>query len=195
MEGILIQKQGEFPFATFLPKEVKGWLYSTPVSKKMYSEPMREEFSMTVNGEVARKWRDRIDEPFKYETFLGYLHIELASIIIPAREIKKLLEKESLLSDEKAEEFIEIIRSAVRSYRCLVENNLKNEPVIESPHPLMAFFTLRDNVDILETIRYSTDRLFPDEKDELRRFIEQYWEELLTVKLVRRFKVFRTEKR
>jgi len=185
------KKQGEFPFAAF-SRQGAGWLYSTPVSKKAYSEPVREEFSVAVTGEIVRRWRDDINNPFSYEIFPGWLEFKLVGVLLMKREIKNALKNERLLVGDEADEFIKIIRSSLDTYRELVEDALKKEitDFVESSHPLIAFFTFRDE-DIIKSILYCVDRLFPTKKDALTKFVEKYRDELMTVKLVRKFKVHR----
>jgi len=186
------EKQSEFPFTSFALKQNAGWLCSTPVSKKAYSEPVREEFSVAVTGEIVRRWREDINNPFSYEIFPGWLEFKLVGVLLLKREIKNALKNEGLLAGDKIDEFIEIIRSSLDTYKGLVENTLKKEitDLAESSHPLIAFFTFRDN-DIIESILYCVDRLFPAEKDVLRKFVEKYRDELMTVKVVRKFNVYR----
>jgi len=122
------KRQGRFPFAGFLPRRQEtGWLYSTPVSKKAYSEPVREEFSVAVDDRIVRRWRRDINEPFGYETFPGYLDIQLAGIIVPAKEIKKLLEKEQLLTGDDADIFIESLRSAFSLFKGEIEESNRQQ--------------------------------------------------------------------
>ena len=187
------QKQREFPFVGFLPKQEAGWLYSTPVSKKAYSEPIREEFSEAVDGRIVRRWRDHINESFKYETFPGYLDIKLVGVIVPAKEIKKMLEKERLLAGDDADIFVENIRSAFLLHRHDIKETLREEvagKVVEL-HPLIAYLTIEQDTDIINTITYTTDLLFAEKKDKIRDFIAKHREDLMTIKVVRKFKVYR----
>lgn len=187
------QRQGEFPFASFLPRQGAGWLYSTPVSKKAYSEPVREEFSVAVTGEIVRRWRDDINAPFSYEIFPGWLEFKLVGILLLKSEIKNALKNERLLVGDEADEFIKIIRSSLDTYKRMIEDTLKEEitDLAESSHPLIAFFTFRED-DIIKSILYCVDRFFPAKKDVLRKFVEKYRNELMTMKVIRKFKVIKT---
>ncbi len=187
------EKQGGFPFTSFVLKQNAGWLYSTPVSKKAYSEPVREEFSVAVDGRIVRRWRRDINEPFKYETFPGYLDIQLVGIVVPAKEIKKLLGKEGLLTGDEADIFIESLRSAFSLFKGEIEESLRKEigsRLIEV-HPLVAYFRVDLSRDLMDTISYITDCIFSAKKEELRNFIARHTEELMTIKVVRKFKVYR----
>ncbi len=190
------EKQVKFPSVSFLQKQEVGWLYSTPVSKKAYFDPVREEFSPAVgigNGSwVARRWRSDINAPFRYEIFPGYLHIEFAGLVIPAKQIKKLLEKEGLLTGEDADIFVENIRSAFHMYEGEIEQDLRTETgKITEQHPLVAYFTIEDDTDVINTITYTVDQIFSARKCEIRDFIKRHREELMTVKVVRKFRVIR----
>lgn len=187
------KRQGEFPFASFALKQGAGWLYSTPVSKKAYSEPVREEFSVAVTGEIVRRWRSDINEPFKYEIFPGYLEIQLAGIVVLAKEVKKLLEKEQLLTGDDANIFIEGLRSTFSLFRSEIEDALKKETGcrLMELHPLIAYFRVDLSRDLMDTISYITDCIFSAKKEELRNFIARHIEELMTIKVVRKFKVIR----
>ena len=190
------------PLNISLFQQGTGWLYSTPVSKKAYSEPVREEFSPARganNGSwVVRRWRNDINMPFQYETFSGYLHIELAGFIPLVRELGKILKQEAIVTSEEAWNFVVMIRSSLGMYRNTIENALKfgRGDLTETDHPLVAYFQLRDKcdlADILETLRYATCAIFPSRKEYLLDFVERHLEELMTVKVIRKFRVIRAE--
>lgn len=181
--------------------ERKGWLFSTPISEKPDNEPVKEEFIMVKDRGyqtyVIRRWRTDINEPLRYETFPGWIDIELSEVVVQKENIKKILTKEAkgLLSDEETNEFVEIIVVAVENYRALIENILKNEfppGLTESPHSLTAFLSLHQDRDFRETIIYSINHLFPEKKILLGEFLERFCEELTIVKVMRRFKIVRT---
>jgi len=191
------KKQRGLQLASFSPKLETGWLYSTPVSKKAYSEPVREEFSPAKgigNGSwIVRRWRDNINMSFQYETFPGYLHIELVGVITPVKEIKKLLEREGVLSGDDIDIFISGIRSAFYLFRPEIENDLKKDlgSRLVELHPLVAYLRVEPNVDLTESIEYFTDCVFSAKKEHLRDFVARHEDVLMTVKVVRKFKVYR----
>ena len=175
----------------------RGWLYSTPVSKRAHSEQVKQEY-VTFQGKhqmyVLRRGRDDINTPLSYEIFRGKLEFKLVGVLPLKREIKSALGGERLLIGNKADGFIKVIHSAFAVYKWLIEDALKKEitDVAESSHPLIGFFTFRDD-DIIKSILGCVDSFFPAEKDGLRKFVEKYRDELMTIKVVRKFKVIRTE--
>ncbi len=197
MENFVNGQEDFFSFVTSPINEREGWLFSYPVSKKKYTEPVKEEFFPAKNSNyrsiIVRRWRTRIDEPFRYEVFPGYINIELAGIVVPAKEIRKLLEKEKILSGDDIDLFISAVRAAFKFYKTMIKNDLaKNDNIKESFHSLIAFYTPKKELleDIISTILYTTDKIFPLHKEKIRDFLERYKEELMTVKVVRKFKIY-----
>jgi len=180
--------------------ERKGWLYSMPISSMAWSEPVKEEF-IEIKDEshrtyVLRRWRNRIDEPLQYEVFPGLIETRLLDIEVLEKEIKSSLEQEKILTGDEVNRFVAVIRSAFNNFkgrieRCLADDNLTD--LAESSHPLVAFFTLRSDFYIMRAIKYTVAKVWPGKKQEINRFIEKYRDELMTVKIVRDFKVLRAE--
>lgn len=173
----------------------RRWLTSTPVSKKGWSEPVKEEFLEVKDGShraILRQWRDRIEEPLQREVFRGWIDIRLVGIIPPSKEVKKALEREGILSEDEMAEFIVLFRASFDVNRKLVENAMMAEKgeVMESNHPLVAFFRVQED-EVLRSILYNINLLFPTKKEALSEFVEKNREELMTVKVVRKFKIYR----
>lgn len=175
----------------------RGWLYSVPVSKKPYSEPVKEEFLLVKDQQhrtqVLRRWRNRIDEPLQYEVFRGWMDIRLTNIILARQEIKKALEKEGFATEEIAE-FITLYQASFDINRGIVEEEIKkSSDVEETQHPLIGYLNLKaDGRDaVSDSIFYNIQRLFPDQKAKLIRFAEENMDKLMTVKIVRKFKIYR----
>jgi len=175
----------------------RGWLYSVPVSKKPYSELVKEEFLLVKNQQhqvqVLRRWRNRIDEPLQYEVFRGWLDIRLTNIILARQEIKKALEKEGFVMEEISE-FIALYQASFDINRGVVEEEIKKSSDVEkTQHPLIGYLNLmadgRDAVS--DSIFYNIQRLFPCQKAKLIRFAEENMDELMTIKVVRKFKIYR----
>ena len=178
----------------------RGWLYSMPVSKRPYNEPVKEEF-IEINDRshqryVLRRWRKRIEEPLQYESFPGWIDIKLVGISVLRKEIKKALKDEGLFTDDRADRFVAAIKSAVTIYKSRIERALMGEnfaDFAETSHPLIAFLTIRDDTDVIGTALCTVEHLFPSQEDrsKIKNFIDKYRSELMTLKVVRRFQIHR----
>lgn len=175
----------------------RRWFLSTPVSKKRRTELVKEEFVEVEEGshrKILRRWRNQIEEPLQHEVFRGWIDIRLAGVIPPCREVKKMLTREEILSENEVGEFISLLRASFYINRMLVETDVKygRVDVTESDHPLIAFFKLNSD-DVLKSIRYNIDAIFPSKREALRRFVDLHQEELMTIKVVRKFKIYKAD--
>src|SRR4030042_3759765 len=67
------------------------------VSEKAYSEPIKTSFFKATNGRekfVIKKFRERIDEPLKYQLVPGDYSLKCAGVEIQSEEISRQLERE-----------------------------------------------------------------------------------------------------
>ena len=115
------------------------------VSEKAYSEPIKTSFFKATNGKekyVIKKFRERIDEPLKYQLFSGGYSLKCTVIEIQSEEIPKQLKRELKppLSQNKIDAFL-------RLYRAITEDidikDLERIPE-ESHHPLEIFYKIDD---------------------------------------------------
>ncbi len=115
------------------------------VSEKTYSEPLKTSFFKATNGKeifVIKKFREKIDEPLKYQVISGDFSLKCASIEIQWEEISKQLKREikPLLSQTQLDAFLKL-------YRHLFKNidiqDLERVPE-DSPHPLEIYYKISD---------------------------------------------------
>lgn len=178
-----------------------SWFHSMPVSKKPYATLKKEEFSSAADTTnqcpcVVRTWRETNDDCKQSETFPGWLDIQLAGIVVPSKDIKRLVESEGLLSGDDADLFASAVRSAFYNFKSVIEDDLAKEVigrVTESPHPLVADYTLLEDREVMDGILYTLDQLFYNKEDEIRDFIKKHRDYLMTIRVVRKYRVLRGE--
>jgi hypothetical protein len=123
------------------------------VSEKAYSEPIKTSFFKATNGKekfVIKKFRERIDEPLKYELLLGDYSLKCITLEIQREEISKQLKRElnPPLSQDKVDAFLKL-------YRAIAEDmDVKDLKRIseESYHPLEVFHKI-DDVHLMYLLR------------------------------------------
>jgi hypothetical protein len=111
--------------------------------------------------------------------------------VAPIKNIRSLLKRESFLNEEEKEWFVAAIRSAVALNRATLEKHFKEGrgEFWESDHPLVAFFIPDDDGDVFESIMHTAEGMFPAKKKEIKEFIERNREDIMTVKVVRKFTI------
>ena len=123
------------------------------VSEKAYSEPIKVSFFKATNGRerfVVKKFRERIDEPLKYQLIFGDYSLKCATIEIQSAEISKQLEDELKppLSPEKIEAFVKLYGDVVQGFAL---EDLERIPE-ESRHPLEVYYKI-DDVHLVYLLR------------------------------------------
>lgn len=120
----------------------------TLVSERDYAEPVKISYFKATNGRekfVIKRYRERIDEPLKYELIHGDFTLKLISIEIQSREIEKQLKWEfgqENISQKKIDNFLKV-------YQRIIENvDLRNLERVEeeSNNPLEIYFKMDDIV-------------------------------------------------
>src|SRR4030066_1572838 len=115
------------------------------VSEKAYSEPIKTSFFKATNGRekfVIKKFRERIDEPLKYQLIAGDYSLKCLTLEIQSEEISKQIKRELKppLSQNKIDAFLKL-------YRVIVEDidikDLERIPE-ESRYPLEIFYKIDD---------------------------------------------------
>ena len=115
------------------------------VSEKLYSEPIKNYFFKATNGKdkfVIKKFREKIDEPLKYQLVFGDYSLKCTTIEIQAEEISKQLKREVKPPVSQAQ-----IDAFLKLYRAIVENiNIHDLERIaeESSHPLEVYYKIDD---------------------------------------------------
>ena len=115
------------------------------VSEKAYSEPLKTSYFKATNGKekfVIKKFREKIDEPLKYQLISGDFSLKCTGIEIQSGEIFKQLNREITLPLSQTQ-----IDAFLKLYRHLVENidihDLERIPE-ESPRPLEIYYKIND---------------------------------------------------
>ncbi len=116
------------------------------ISEKDYYEPVKVSYIKATNGKekfVIKKFREKIDEPLKYELIHGDYYLKCVSFEIQEDEIKKELDgqfKDFPISQNKIDKFLKL-------YRHIAKNvELKNLERVdeESNNPLKVFYKIDD---------------------------------------------------
>jgi len=84
------------------------------VSEKAYSEPVKTSFLKATNGRekfVIKKFRERIDEPLKYQLIPGDYSLKCVGVEIQSEEISRQLDREMKppLSQDKMDAFLGVM--------------------------------------------------------------------------------------
>ena len=123
------------------------------VSEKAYAEPVKTSFFKATNGKekfVIKKFRERIDEPLKYELVSGDFHLQCVSVETQAEDIVKQLAREMnpSLSQDKIDAFLKLMGALIEGVKI---QELVRVPQ-ESHHPLKVYYKIGD-VDVMYLLR------------------------------------------
>jgi len=144
------------------------------VSERAYSEPTKTSFFKATNGKekfVIKKFRERIDEPLKYQVISGDLSLKFTAIEIQWEEISKQLKREIKppLSQTQIDAFLKL-------YRHLFKNidiqDLERIPE-DSPHPLEIYYKLND-VHLMYLLRNCRNMFKGQEYLAIEEFIHRH---------------------
>jgi hypothetical protein len=144
------------------------------VSEKAYSEPIKTSFFKATNGKekyVIKKFRERIDEPLKYQLFSGDYSLKCTVIEIQSEEISKQLKRELKppLSQNKIDAFL-------RLYRAIAEDidikDLERIPE-ESHHPLEIYYKI-DDLRLMYLLRNCRNIFKGQEYSAMEEFIHRH---------------------
>ena len=179
-----------------------GWLNSTPVSDKPYSEPVKEEYFCVRDEKcteyLIRRRRDSIEKSFQYEILRGWLKFDLAEIRLQKEEITTFLNKEGLLlGGDERDEFFTILEVSVDFCKHGIETVLKDEDSLQMAdlqerHPLVALFRIRGKPEkeIIGLINYTVNLTFPSLTNRLTAFIKNHRDDIMTIQVTRKFQPF-----
>jgi len=115
------------------------------VSEEGYSEPIKTSFFKATNGRekfVIKKFRERIDEPLKYQLVPGDYSLKCVAVEIQSEEISRQLERELKppLSQNKINAFLKLVGALVEDIDI---KDLERIPE-ESHHPLEVYYKIDD---------------------------------------------------
>jgi hypothetical protein len=141
------------------------------VSEKDYSEPVKTCFFKATNGKekfVIKKFRERIDEPLKYQLISGDYSLKCTAIEIQSDQISKQLKAEIKppLSQGNIDAFLKL-------YRAIAENveikDLERIPE-ESQCPLEIYYRL-DDIRLMYLLRNCRNIFKGQEYSAIEEFI------------------------
>jgi len=116
------------------------------ISEKPYSEPVKVSYFKATNGKesfVIKRFRERIDEPLKYQLIFGDYSLRCTGIQIQSEEIAKQLEREfkaSPLSPDKIGAFLKLYQHIAET---IDANNLERVSE-EASNPLDIYYKIDD---------------------------------------------------
>jgi len=148
------------------------------ISEKPYCEPVKVSYFKATNGKesfVIKKFRERIDEPLKYQLILGDYSLTCTGIQIQSEEIAKQLEREwkgPPLPTYKIAAFLKL-------YQHIAETiDIKNLERVseESPNPLEIYYKM-DDFSLIYLLR-NCRHIFPGKEfANIEEFIHRHKED------------------
>ena len=144
------------------------------VSEKAYFEPIKTSFFKATNGKekfVIKKFREKIDEPLKYQLIPGDYSLKCIAIEIQSEEISKQLKRELKppLSQTQIDAFLKL-------YRAIVENiDIQDLERIseESPYPLEIYYKI-DDLHLMYLLRNCRNIFKGQEYSAMEEFIHRH---------------------
>jgi hypothetical protein len=115
------------------------------VSEKPYSEPVKVSYFKVTNGRenfVVKRFRERIDQPLKYQLIRGDYSLRCIDLQIQSKAIRKQLEREVKppLAHTQMDTFLQLLQHVGKR---LDVNTLERVPE-ESSHPLEIYYKIDD---------------------------------------------------
>jgi len=115
------------------------------VSEKPYSEPVKISYFKATNGKehfVVKKFRERIDQPLKYQLIRGDYSLKCIDLQMQSEAIRKQLKREMNppLPQTQIDTFLQLIEHVGKR---LDVNTLERVPE-ESPYPLEIYHKMDD---------------------------------------------------
>ncbi len=144
------------------------------VSDKAYPEPVKTSFFKATNGKenfVIKKFRERIDEPLKYELIFGDYTLKCIAIDIQSEEISRQLKRELTAppSQDKIDAFLELYRVIAQEIDI---KDLERIPE-ECYHPLEIYYRI-DDIHLMYLLRNCHNIFKGKEYSEMEEFIHRH---------------------
>jgi hypothetical protein len=124
------------------------------VSEKNYAEPVKTSYFKATNGEesfVVKKFREKIDEPLKYQLIHGDYSLSCTDIEIQSKEIARQLKTEfktSPLPQHQIEAFLQLFQYIAKTTNI---QRLERIPE-ESPNSLEIYYKI-DDISLVYLLR------------------------------------------
>jgi hypothetical protein len=143
-------------------------------SEKAYSEPIKTSFFKATNGKdkfVIKKFRERIDEPLKYQLILGDFSLKCTALEIQSEEISKQLKRELKPppSQNKIDAFLKLVRHVFESIDI---KDLERIPE-DSHHPLEVYYKI-DDIRLMYLLRNCRNIFKGKEYSAMEEFIHRH---------------------
>lgn len=145
------------------------------VSEKEYAEPVKISYLKATNGKenfVIKKFRERIDEPLKYELIHGDYSLRLIDIKIQSKEILRQLSEEFKtypFDKDKIEAFLKLFQHIAESIDI---NKLERIPE-ESLNPSEIFYRM-DDISLAYLLRNCRNIFKGQEYVNIEEFIHRH---------------------
>jgi hypothetical protein len=147
------------------------------VSEKEYLEPVKTSYFKATNGKerfVIRKFRERIEEPIKYQLIRGDYSLKCSQIEFQSKEIEKQLQSElkEVLPQNKIEAFLKLFQYIARTIDI---KKLERVPE-ESPNPLNIYYKI-DDISLAYLLRNCRNIFNAQEYLVIEEFIHRHKED------------------
>jgi hypothetical protein len=144
------------------------------ISEKAYSEPVKTSFFRATNGRerfVIKKFRERIDEPLKYQLIAGDYSLKCAGVEIQLGEISKQFEREMNppLSQDKKDAFLRVMGAMAKDIDVSDLERIQEEV----HHPLEVYYKL-DDVHVMHLLRNCRNIFKGQEYSAIEEFIHRH---------------------
>ena len=143
------------------------------ISEKAYSEPVKVTYFKATNGKkrfVIKRFRDRIDEPLKYQLIDEDYSLKCIGLEIQYKEITKQLEAElKEVPQDKITTFLKLYQQIVE----IIDIKTLERVPEESPNPLEIYYKLND-VGLAYLLRNCRNSFKGQEYLDIEKFIYRH---------------------
>ena len=160
------------------------------VSEKPYSEPVKISYFKATNGRdhfVIKRFRERIDDPLKYQLIRGDYSLKCVDFQIQSEAIRKQLEREikPSLTQTQIDTFLQLFRHVGKKADV---KTLERVPE-ESPCPLEIYYKM-DDISLMYLLRNSRNFFKGKVYAEIEGFVHRHKEDgVLLLKAIYRIEI------
>jgi hypothetical protein len=160
------------------------------VSEKSYSEPVKISYFKATNGRehfVVKRFRERIDEPLKYQLIRGDYSLKCVDLQTQLEAIRKQLEREMKpsLTQTQIDAFLQLVQHVGKRVNV---KTLERVPE-ESPYPLEIYYKM-DDVSLMYLLRNSRNFFKGKIYAEIEGFVHRHKEDgVLLLKAIYRIEI------
>jgi hypothetical protein len=160
------------------------------VSEKPYAEPVKISYFKATNGRenfVVKRFRERIDQPLKYQLIRGDYSLKCIDLQIQSEAIQKQLEREMKpsLTQTQIDTFLRVVQQVGKR---LDVKTLERVPE-ESPYPLEIYYKM-DDVSLMYLLRNCRNLFKGKTYAEIEGFVHRHQEDgVLLLKAIYRVEI------